>query len=137
MSETARFAVPQVRLGHTLDASESWLLPRRVGVAQAARMSLLGEPLTGAQAHRHGMAGWLVGGGRRPRESVAADPRSVARPARTGRAAATKRLLASLRDGSLADQLDREVRESAACAATDEFMDAITAVAVRTQRRST
>jgi len=52
-------------------------------------------------------------------------------------AAATKHLLASSRDGSLADQLDREVRESAACAATDEFMDAITAVAVRTQRRST
>lgn len=85
VSETARFMVPQVRLGHTVDHGESWLLPRRVGVAQAARMSLLGEPLTGAQAHRHGMAGWLVGGGRRPRESVAADPRSVARPARTGR----------------------------------------------------
>lgn len=135
VSETARFMVPQVRLGHTVDHGESWLLPRRVGVAQAARMSLLGEPLTGEQAHRHGMAGWLVADDELESRSqhILGQLLALPEPAVT----ATKRLLASSPDMSLAEQLDREVRESAGCAATDEFVDAVTAAMARTSRRPT
>lgn len=134
-SETTRFLVPQVRLGHTMDHGESWLLPRRIGAAQAARMSLLGETLSAAGAERHGLAGWVVKDGElegRAREVV---DLLLVLPAPA--VAATKRLLRESLDSSLDDQLDREVRESAQCAATDEFVVAVTTVASVTGPRPT
>lgn len=135
VSETARFSVPQVRLGHTLDHGESWLLPRRIGSAHAARMSLLGEPLTGAEAQQHGMAGWVVPDSELESRSRQVLDRLLTLPAPA--VAATKRLLVVSPDATLAEQLDREVRESAACAASDEFVAAVSAAASRTGRRPT
>ncbi|MEO5665884.1 MAG: enoyl-CoA hydratase-related protein [Nocardioides sp.] len=135
VSETARFSVPQVRLGHTLDHGESWLLPRRVGVAQAARMSLLAEPLAASAAERHGLAGWLVVDDELESTSRELVDQLLALPAPA--VIATKRLLRSSFDMSLGDQLDSEVREAAACATTDEFVEAVRAAMSPTRRRTT
>lgn len=134
-SETTRFLVPQVRLGHTMDHGESWLLPRRIGAAQAARMSLLGETVSAAGAERHGLAGWVVNDYELESRSREIVDLLLALPAPA--VAATKRLLRESLDSSLDDQLDREVRESARCAATDEFVVAVTAAASRTSPRPT
>lgn len=131
-SETARFLVPQVNLGHTMDHGESWLLPRRVGAAKAARMSLLAEPVSAADAELCGLASWVVPDeGLESRSLEIVDRlQALSAPA----VAATKGLLRASLDSSLDDQLDREVRESARCAATDEFVEAVTAATSRARR---
>ena len=131
-SETARFLVPQVSLGHTMDHGESWLLPRRVGAAKAARMSLLAEPVSAADAELCGLAGWVVPDEELESRSLEIVDRLQALPAPA--VAATKGLLRASLDSSLDDQLGREVRESARCAATDEFVEAVTAATSRTRR---
>lgn len=131
-SDTARFLVPQVRLGHAMDHGESWLLPRRVGAAQAARMSLLAEPVSATDAERHGLASWVVLDEELESRSLEIVDRLKALPAPA--VAATKGLLRASLDSSLDDQLGREVRESARCAATDEFVEAVTAATSRTRR---
>jgi 2-(1,2-epoxy-1,2-dihydrophenyl)acetyl-CoA isomerase len=131
-SETARFLVPQVSLGHTMDHGESWLLPRCVGAAKAARMSLLAESVSAADAARHGLASWVV-----PDEELESRSLEIVDRLRTLPApavAATKRLLRASLSSSLDDQLSSEVRESARCAATDEFVEAVTAATSRTRR---
>jgi len=60
LSETALVTVPQVGLGHTSDHGESWLLPRRIGLARAMQVSLLGERVAAVDAERFGMANWVT-----------------------------------------------------------------------------
>jgi 2-(1,2-epoxy-1,2-dihydrophenyl)acetyl-CoA isomerase len=59
-SETARFVAPQVRLAHTLDHGETVFLPRKVGMARALQMTLLGEVCTAEAAERYGLVNWVV-----------------------------------------------------------------------------
>ncbi|MGI5131066.1 enoyl-CoA hydratase/isomerase family protein [Pseudonocardia sp. CA-107938] len=60
LSETALVTVPQVGLGHTSDHGECWLLPRRIGLARAMQVSLLGERVAAVDAECFGMANWVT-----------------------------------------------------------------------------
>jgi 2-(1,2-epoxy-1,2-dihydrophenyl)acetyl-CoA isomerase len=131
VSETGRISMPQTRLGHTVDHGESWLLPRRVGPAKAMQLCLLGERMTGQDAERFGLANWVTDDAdlEARTDAVVADLLAVAPIA----LARTKALLRSSPDASLDEQLWAEVESASSCAATDDFVEAITA---QVQRRT-
>lgn len=56
----AQLAVPFVRLGLTPEAASSVLLPATVGLQRASQMLLLGEPITGVEAHAAGLVSMLA-----------------------------------------------------------------------------
>jgi 2-(1,2-epoxy-1,2-dihydrophenyl)acetyl-CoA isomerase len=125
LSRTAQITVPQVRLGHTVDHGESWLLPRKVGQAKAMQLCLLGERMSACDAERFGLANWLTDDAdlESKTNAVVAGLLSVA-PIPLHR---TKSLLRSSLDTDLETQFDAERISAAACAETDDFVEAITA----------
>jgi 2-(1,2-epoxy-1,2-dihydrophenyl)acetyl-CoA isomerase len=54
-SRSARFWEPFAQRGFTPDSGGSWLLPRRVGMARAKEMLLLGREVSGEQAAEWGL----------------------------------------------------------------------------------
>lgn len=125
VSGTAKISMPQVKLGHTLDHGESYLLPRKVGPAKAMQLALLGEPLSGRDAERFGLANWLTDDAdlESRTEAVVADLLAVA-PIPLAR---TKALLRGSADSTLTEQLRAEVVSASSCAATDDFVEAVSA----------
>jgi 2-(1,2-epoxy-1,2-dihydrophenyl)acetyl-CoA isomerase len=124
-SETARITVPQVRLGHTVDHGESYLLPRRIGPSKAMQLCLLGERMNGHDAERFGLANWVTDDAdlEAKTDAVVGDLLAVA-PIPLAR---TKALLRRSIDATLTEQLQAEVASASACAATDDFIEAISA----------
>jgi 2-(1,2-epoxy-1,2-dihydrophenyl)acetyl-CoA isomerase len=59
-AESARFAFSFVKLGFIPDSGCTWLLPRRVGLANAQRICLTAEPLGAADALRLGLVSETV-----------------------------------------------------------------------------
>ena len=59
-AESARFAFSFVKLGFIPDSGCTWLLPRRVGLANAQRICLTAEPLGAADALRLGLVSEVV-----------------------------------------------------------------------------
>jgi 2-(1,2-epoxy-1,2-dihydrophenyl)acetyl-CoA isomerase len=125
LSQTLRPSLPQVRLGHTVDHGESWLLPRKVGLGPAMRLALLGEPLSWDDAQRVGLATHLVTDDRLDdtTDDVVRTLLSVSSASLRG----TKRLLARSLDQDRAAQFAEEVRTAAQCAATPGFVSAVEA----------
>jgi enoyl-CoA hydratase/carnithine racemase len=74
IAEDARLTTPFTSLGLTPEAASSLLLPARVGHAQAYRILALGQPVSGVEAARLGIATEAV-----PRAEVAERARAVAR----------------------------------------------------------
>jgi enoyl-CoA hydratase/carnithine racemase len=62
-SETARFGLPEVRLGVIPGSGGTQRLPRRIGPGRAKEMVMLGEVIGAAEAHRIGLVNWIVPGG--------------------------------------------------------------------------
>lgn len=60
---TARFHFSFVRVGFVTDCGTSWLLVRRVGIGQAKRLVLTGDPVDAAEALRIGLCEELVAEG--------------------------------------------------------------------------
>ncbi len=54
-SETARFGIPEVKVGLVADSGGLVKLPRRVPYSVAMRMALTGDPITAAEALDHGL----------------------------------------------------------------------------------
>ena len=59
-ARTTRLCQPYVRIGATADVGATWILPQLVGLAQARRMILTGEPVNAAEAFAMGMIAYLV-----------------------------------------------------------------------------
>jgi 2-(1,2-epoxy-1,2-dihydrophenyl)acetyl-CoA isomerase len=59
-ARSTRLCQPYVRIGATADVGATWMLPQLVGLAQARRMILTGEPVNGAEAHAIGLVAYLV-----------------------------------------------------------------------------
>ena len=59
-AERARFAFSFVKVGFIPDSGCTWLLPRRVGLANAQRICLTAEPLGAADALRLGLVSEIV-----------------------------------------------------------------------------
>lgn len=125
VSETLRFSIPQVRLAHAPDHGESWYLPRRVGMTQAARLLLTGEQVSGAKAVDLGIASEFT-------EDATLDARlnAVTLLLAKGAGAAqreTKRLLRSSWTNDLSTQGALECEALARLVQTNDFEEAITA----------
>ena len=125
VSETLRFSVPQVRLGHTADHGESWYLPRRVGMTQAARLLLTGESVGGARAVDMGVASELVEDAKLTArlEELALVFANGSGPAQRE----NKRLLRDSWGGDIFEQCKREREALARSVQTGDFLEAIAA----------
>ena len=115
--------MPQVRLGHSPDHGESWLLPRKVGLGRALPIALLGAPLTADDAERIGLATALVDDDRLEATTDGIVESVLALPSMSIRG--TKRLLWQSLDHDRTAQFAMEVRTAASCAATPDFVTAI------------
>jgi 2-(1,2-epoxy-1,2-dihydrophenyl)acetyl-CoA isomerase len=122
-SRSAKFVLPQVRLGHSVDHGESWTLPRKVGFSRAMQIIALGETVSGADAERFGIANWVV----EDEELETTTSGIVARL--SGGATVALREIKSLLKGaaqrSFADQFEAEVDSLGRCAASADFAEAI------------
>jgi 2-(1,2-epoxy-1,2-dihydrophenyl)acetyl-CoA isomerase len=124
-SATARFVMPQVKLGHSVDHGESWYLPRKVGAGRALQLLLLGDTVGAADAERYGIVNWLVAD-----EALDQKTAEIAeRLAASASVAVTeiKKLLRESAGYTLKEQLEAEARSLGICAATDDFAEAIAA----------
>jgi enoyl-CoA hydratase/carnithine racemase len=116
---SAKFTIPQVKLGHSADHGESWYLPRKVGAARAMQILLLGEPLSGEDAERYGLVNWLV-------DDPLLEERTLEIASRLARGATTalretKALVQRSLGSSLPEQLEAEARAVGRCAGNERF----------------
>ena len=81
IAEDARLTTPFTSLGLTPEAASSLLLPARIGYARAYMMLALGQPISGADAARHGIATEAVPRGEVNARARAAALECCARPA--------------------------------------------------------
>jgi 2-(1,2-epoxy-1,2-dihydrophenyl)acetyl-CoA isomerase len=124
-AQSAKFVLPQVRLGHSVDHGESWALPRRVGSGRAMQLMVLGETLNGSDAERFGVANWVV-----PDEQLEDKTAEIVQRLAAGPTTAIremKALLAGASQRSFAEQFDAEARSLGVCAASADFAEAISA----------
>lgn len=124
-SDTLKIALPQVKLGHTLDHGESVSLARKVGLGTAMEMALLGDPVDAAFALRTGLVNRIVEDG--ALDQAAAD---LAMLLGKGAGLALRETKALLRESTEAlweGRLRREGEAMSRCAAAPDFREAILA----------
>ncbi len=124
-STRARFSLLFVRHGLALDCGASWLLPRRVGAQKANELALLGEWVDAEEAARIGLVNRVV-----ELDELDAAARSWAGQlaARSPLSVTTiKRSLRRAVDQSMAEALEAEAVDQAACSASPEFRSALEA----------
>lgn len=100
-AETAKFGIPEVKRGLVAGAGGLIRLPRRIPPSVAMELALTGDPLSAADAHRHGLVNRLTPTG----GALAGAKALAARITPNGplALAATKRIVAESGDWSSAD----------------------------------
>ena len=124
-AEESYFTLAYSLIGTSPDGGSTWSLPRLVGLRKAMEIALLGERFDAAEALRLGLVNWVV-----PGDALDAETDKIARRLAAGAGLAlgrTKSLLSQSFDRSLAEQLDAERDNFAACAASEDFAEGITA----------
>jgi 2-(1,2-epoxy-1,2-dihydrophenyl)acetyl-CoA isomerase len=124
-SDTAKFAFPYIKLGHSMDHGESFFVLRKLGMARTMQMMLTGETVGAADAERYGMINWVT-----PDADLDDRTAEIANRLATGAAYAIQRTKALLRDApgnDLETQLAAESESVGACSASEDFQEAITA----------
>ncbi|MEH3034779.1 MAG: enoyl-CoA hydratase-related protein [Aeromicrobium erythreum] len=122
-SETSVFVTAFSRIGLSGDGGWSWHLPRRVGLARAAAITLLNRPVPAAEAGAIGLVSDVV-----PDDVLDETALEVARSLARGPTRAygrMRRLLRDTWDRSLADQLRAETEHLHACGGTRDAQVAI------------
>lgn len=128
-SSTLRLSVVQARLAHTMDHGESFSLRRKVGLAKAMEMALLGEPVDAEEAHRAGLVNWVVDD-----DQLEAKTESVAEKLAGGASLALremKGLLVAAAEQDARACLEREATALARCVETEDFVEALNSFAAR------
>jgi 2-(1,2-epoxy-1,2-dihydrophenyl)acetyl-CoA isomerase len=113
------------RIGLVPDCGASWLLPRLVGRARAAELSLLGERLSAQKALEWGLVNRVVDD-EQLRDEAGAIARNLA-DGPTVALALTRRLYWESPLKGFEDQLDLEFRLQREAGATDDFVEGVTA----------
>lgn len=124
-SQTARFSLPQLRLGHTPDHGESWALARKVGLSRALQMCLMAEQIDAETAGLYGLTNWVVPDAVLEEQTEATVTRLL-----TLAPMATRSAKALMHNGitlSLSQALDAEIEAMRSVAAQDDFAEAINA----------
>jgi 2-(1,2-epoxy-1,2-dihydrophenyl)acetyl-CoA isomerase len=128
-STTLKLSIPQARLAHTMDHGESFSLPRKVGLAKAMELALLGEALDAAAAERAGLINWIVDD-----EQLEKETQSIADRFAISAVIAVKQMKALLyasTDGDFERQLEREAGALSRCVQSDDFTEALEAFGAR------
>lgn len=131
-STDAYFLLAFVNIGLVPDGGSSAFVPARVGLARATEMAMLGERVNAEKA-----ADWgLINGIFKPEEMPAGTEAIAARLAEgpTLSYAGTKRQLNAWLYGPLEDQLELEAAVQQEMAASDDFVEGVTAFS---QKRAT
>ena len=123
-SEQASFIQAFVRIGLVPDAGGTYFLPRLVGMAKAMEMALLGDAVSAADALRYGLVSAVVPGAELAEAAATLAARLARGPASVGM---IKRALNASLDSNLDDQLELEGELQAAAAATDDFLEGVSA----------
>ncbi|MET0985562.1 MAG: enoyl-CoA hydratase-related protein [Steroidobacteraceae bacterium] len=126
-SQTTKFLLPQVRLGHNVDHGESYFLPRKIGLARTMQMILLGETVNGTDAERYGLVNWVV-----PDGELEAKTEQVVQNIVAGSPVAIREMKSLVRhsqERTIKEQFAAEADSLGTCAATEDFIEAIKAFA--------
>jgi 2-(1,2-epoxy-1,2-dihydrophenyl)acetyl-CoA isomerase len=123
-STTARFNTQYVNIGINPDLGSSWTLARVVGPARARWLMLLGNELSGAEAHAMGLVAEVTEPGGSAMRALALASELAAKPAS---AIAAIRSLLDHADATLDDAMTAEADAIATAFATDEFRAALAA----------
>ena len=123
-AETATFVQAFVRRGLVPDAGASYFLPRLVGLGRALELTLLGDPVSAADADRIGLVNRVVPDA----ELMPAALELAARLAAGARSVGlAKRLLRQSMGASLTQQSAREADTQAEAVATEDFAEGLAA----------
>ena len=113
------------RIGLVPDVGSTWLLPRRVGIARAMELSLLGEKLPASKALEWGLINRVVDDGQALAEAMI-----VARELAAGATKALgliRGLYWDSTENSFEDQLDLEFRTQRIAGASEDFREGVAA----------
>jgi 2-(1,2-epoxy-1,2-dihydrophenyl)acetyl-CoA isomerase len=121
----ARFHLSFVRVGFVTDCGTSWLLLRRVGMGQAKRIVLTGDPVDAAEAARIGLCDVLVGAGEDVEHALGLARRIAAQPPLAVRQA--RRVLEHAARASFEDAADLEAWVQGALGETADHKEAVAA----------
>jgi len=113
------------RIGLAPDVGSTWLLPRRIGVARAMELSLLGEKLPAERALAWGLINRMVDDGAALDEAMKVARELAAAP--TKALALIRGLYWDSTENGFEDQLDLEYRTQRAAGATEDFREGVTA----------
>ncbi|HZH29058.1 MAG TPA: enoyl-CoA hydratase [Azospirillaceae bacterium] len=124
-AEDAYFTLAYINIGTSPDGGSTFHLPRIVGVRKAMELALLGNRFGAAEAKDLGLVNQVVPSAEVDAAALALAKRLAAGPGLAlGR---TKRLINASLDNSLEAQLQAEAENFAACTATSDFAEGLTA----------
>ncbi|MBV8061968.1 MAG: crotonase/enoyl-CoA hydratase family protein [Nevskia sp.] len=123
--EGAKFASSFIKLGIVPGDGGAWILPRAVGLSQAAEMIFTGDTLDAQEALRIGLVSRLLPADKLLPEALALAQRIAANPARSLRLA--KRLLREGQQQRLADLLELSAAFQAMAHETQDHREAVDA----------
>ncbi len=124
-AEDATFSQAFMRIGLTPDGGSTWLLPRMVGPARAAQLTMTGETIDAQRAFEWGLLNQVTASGQHLSQAM-----EVARGLAASSAPAMQRLKRLLRVSerqSFSEQLDSEAEAQVANADSAEFRAALAA----------
>jgi 2-(1,2-epoxy-1,2-dihydrophenyl)acetyl-CoA isomerase len=122
---SAIFILSHVKIGASPDGSSSFHLPRVIGVRKAKELAILGDRIDAAEALALGLATRVVPDAELDAAVDALVQRIVAAPSESVRRA--KLLMDKSLANTLEQQLQLEAKSFAACAATDDFVEGVSA----------
>jgi len=124
-ADSASFIQSFSKIGLVPDASSSWILPRRVGMARAMGLALTATPLSAADAEAWGLI-WkryeddaLLQAARAMAEQLASGP--------TAAFASTKMLMQRAATTDIETQLDHEAHAQKLCATSTDYTEGVRA----------
>jgi 2-(1,2-epoxy-1,2-dihydrophenyl)acetyl-CoA isomerase len=113
------------RIGLVPDVGSTWMLPRRVGVARAMELSLLGEKLPAPKALEWGLINRLVDDGQALPEAMKIAREMAQAP--TKALGLIRELYWDSTENSFEDQLDLEFRRQKIAGESEDFREGVTA----------
>ncbi|MFZ5779497.1 MAG: enoyl-CoA hydratase/isomerase family protein [Pseudomonadota bacterium] len=124
-SEDAFFTLAYRHIGLSADGGATYFLPRIVGERKALEIALLGERFTAQEAKDNNILNWVV-----PTDKLAGETEKMARRLADGPTfalAIAKRLIRNSFDNSWDEHSHREAEGLAACAATEDHFEGLSA----------
>jgi 2-(1,2-epoxy-1,2-dihydrophenyl)acetyl-CoA isomerase len=124
-AESAKFSVAFIKIGLMPDAGVSFFLPRVVGLGRAMEMSMLGEAVDAAEAHRIGLVNRIVPDERLGEETADLAGRLAAMP--TKALAQIKSSLHASFENDLGTVLEMEAEGQTLCGYTSDHEEGVAA----------